>query len=147
MLDAPGPTFLALSETQLQHPVDKYTVAALMDIIGNYFRPARSAAQPAGKIDAALKCTETLMASARDELKALLEGVPELTGEIGAMLTLAHASERLVTPIIAVTTASGTLLRRKLEPVVNPVLLQYAVLRKIVPPQTGTTSRRHSTNS
>ena len=131
LLDAPGQTFLAVSETQLQHPVDKYTVAALMDIIGNYFRPARCAAEPAGEIDAALKCTETLMASARDELKALLEGVPELTGEIGAMLTLAHASERLVTPIIAVTTASGTLLRRKLEPVVNPVLQQYALLRKI----------------
>ncbi|MEK9134426.1 MAG: sulfur reduction protein DsrS, partial [Pseudomonadota bacterium] len=146
LLDAPGQTFLAVSETQLQHPVDKYTVAALMDIIGNYFRPARCAAEPAGEIDAALKCTETLMASARDELKALLEGVPDLRGEIGAMLTLAHAGERLVTPIIAVTTASGTLLRRKLEPVVNPVLQQYAVLRKIAPPQTGTTSHRHSPN-
>jgi hypothetical protein len=136
LLDAPGQTFLAVSETQLQHPVDKYTVAALMDIIGNYFRPARCSAEPAGEIDAALQCTETLMASARDELKALLEGVPELRGEIGAMLTLAHTGERLVTPIIAVTTASGTLLRRKLEPVVNPVLQQYAVLRKtaLVPP-------------
>ncbi len=147
LLDAPGQTFLAVSEAQLQHPVDKYTVAALMDIIGNYFRPARCAAEPAGEIDAALKCTETLMASAHDELKALLEGVPELRGEIGAMLTLAHTGERLVTPIIAVTTASGTLLRRKLEPVVNPVLQQYAVLRKIAPPQTGTTSHRHSSNS
>jgi len=143
LLDAPGQTFLAVSETQLQHPVDKYTVAALMDIIGNYFRPARCAAEPAGEIDAALKCTETLMASARDELKALLEGVPELTGEIGAMLTLAHAGERLVTPIIAVTTASGTLLRRKLEPVVNPVLQQYAVLRKTaLAPSGGRANRR-----
>ncbi|MEK7223086.1 MAG: sulfur reduction protein DsrS [Pseudomonadota bacterium] len=146
LLDAPGQTFLAVSETQLQHPVDKYTVAALMDIIGNYFRPARGGAEPAGEIDAALKCTETLMASARDELETLLEGVPELRNEIGAMLTLAHTGERLVTPIIAVTTASGTLLRRKLEPVVNPVLQQYAVLRKIAPPQTGTTSHRHSPN-
>jgi len=137
LLDAPGQTFLAVSEAQLQHPVDKYTVAALMDIIGNYFRPARCAAEPAGEIDAVLKCTETLMASARDELKALLEGVPELRGEISAMLTLAHTGERLVTPIIAVTTASGTLLRRKLEPVVNPVLQQYAVLRKTVCPPSG----------
>jgi len=137
LLDAPGQTFLAVSEAQLQHPVDKYTVAALLDIIGNYFRPARCAAEPAGEIDAVLKCTETLMASARDELKALLEGVPELRSEIGAMLTLAHTGERLVTPIIAVTTASGTLLRRKLEPVVNPVLQQYAVLRKTVCPPSG----------
>ena len=142
LLDAPGQTFLAVSEAQLQHPVDKYTAAALMDIIGNYFRPARCAAEPAGEIDAALKCTETLMASARDELKALLESVPELRGEIGAMLTLAHTSERLVTPIIAVTTASGTLLRRKLEPVVNPVLQQYALLRKTAHTPSGDRSAR-----
>ncbi len=145
LLDAPGQTFLAVSEAQLQHPVDKYTVAALMDIIGNYFRPARCA-EPAGEIDTAMRCTEELMASARDELKTLLETVPELREEIGAMLTLAHAGERLVTPIIAVTTASGTLLRRKLEPVVNPVLQQYTVLRKTAMPGTGITPRRHSPN-
>jgi hypothetical protein len=147
LLDAPGQTFLAVSEAQLQHPVDKYTVAALMDIIGNYFRPARCATEPAGEIDAALKCTETLMASARDELKALLEGVPELRGEISAMLTLAHTGERLVTPIIAVTTASGTLLRRKLEPVVNPVLQQYAVLRKTAQAPSGGHSNRKISGS
>ena len=142
LLDAPGQTFLAVSETQLQHPVDKYTVAALMDIIGNYFKPARCAAEPAGEIDAALKCTETLMASARDELKALQESLPELKAEIHAMLTLAHAGERLVTSIIAVTSASGTLLRRKLEPVINPVLQQYAVLRKTAHTPSGGRSNR-----
>ncbi|MGA9031520.1 MAG: hypothetical protein WB402_03250, partial [Sulfuricaulis sp.] len=147
LLDAPGQTFLAVSETQLQHPVDKYTVAALMDIIGNYFRPARYSAEPAGEIDAALQCTETLMASAGDELKALLEGVPELRGEIGAMLTLAHSGERLVTPIIAVTTASGTLLRRKLEPVVDPMLQQYAVLRKTTDAPAGGRSKRRISGS
>jgi len=147
LLDAPGQTFLAVSETQLQHPVDKYTVAALMDIIGNYFRPARCATEPAGEIDAVLKCTETLMASARDELETLLEGVPELRSEIGAMLTLAHTGERLVTPIIAVTTASGTLLRRKLEPVVGPVLQQYAVLRKTTDAPAGGRSNRRISGS
>jgi hypothetical protein len=147
LLDAPGQTFLAVSEAQLQHPVDKYTVAALLDIIGNYFRPARCATEPAGEIDAALKCTETLMASARDELETLLEGVPELRSEIGAMLTLAHTGERLVTPIIAVTTASGTLLRRKLEPVVNPVLQQYAVLRKTTDAPAGGRSNRRISGS
>jgi hypothetical protein len=58
------------------------------------------------------------------------------------MLTLAHAGERLVTPIIAVTTASGTLLRRKLEPVVGPVLQQYVVLRKTAHAPSGGHSNR-----
>ncbi|MHB8622532.1 MAG: sulfur reduction protein DsrS [Sulfuricaulis sp.] len=130
LLDSPGQTFLAVSETQLQHPVDKYTVATLLDIIGNYFKPARCTAALAKEIVDAIKCTEALITSARDELAALLEGVPELKNEIAAMLTLAHTSEQLVTPIIAVTTASGTLLRRKLGPVINPLLEQYTVLRK-----------------
>lgn len=141
LLDSPGQTFLAVSETLLQHPVDKYTVAMLMDIIGNYFKPAQCTTTSAREIVEALECTETVITSARDELAALLEGVPELRSEISAMLTLAHASEQLVTPIIAVTSASGTLLRRKLEPVINPVLEQYTVLRKT--PRAPSSDRAH----
>jgi hypothetical protein len=57
------------------------------------------------------------------------------------MLTLAHTGERLVTPIIAVTSASGTLLRRKLEPVIGPLLQQYGVLRKITPTEVRSSRR------
>jgi hypothetical protein len=144
LLDAPGQTFLAVSEAQLQHPVDKYTVAALMEIIGNYFAPARAAPAPAGGIGAALESAAARLASPSGEPAALLEKLPELRNEIGAMLTLAHAGERLITPIIAVTTASGTLLRRKLEPVLDPLLRQYAVLRKTAPAPAGGASRRRS---
>ena len=41
LLDSPGQTFLAVSETQLRHPLDKYTTARLFDAIGNYFASAR----------------------------------------------------------------------------------------------------------
>lgn len=37
----------------------------------------------------------------------------------------------LVLAILAQTSATGTLLRRKLEPVIGPLLAQYAVLRGI----------------
>ncbi len=145
LLDSPGQTFLAVSETQLQHPVDKYTVAILMDIIGNYFKPAKCTTTSAGEIVEALECTEALITSARDDLAALLDGVPELKNEISAMLTLAHANEQLVTPVIAVTSASGTLLRRKLEPIINPVLELYTVLRKTpLAPSSDSTHRRVS---
>lgn len=144
LLDTPGQTFLAVSEAQLQHPVDKYTVAALMEILGNYFAPARGAAAPAGEVGEALERTAAQLAAPGADLAALLEKLPELRNEIGAMLTLAHSSERLITPIIAVTTASGTLLRRKLEPVLDPLLRQYAVLRKNAQAPGGATRRRVS---
>jgi len=144
LLDRPGQTFLAVSEAQLQHPVDKYTVAALMEILGNYFVPARGATGPLGAIDDALECAAAQVAAAKGELAALLKSLPELREEIGAMLTLAHCSERLITPIIAVTSASGTLLRRKLEPVLEPVLRQYAVLRKTAQAPAGGATRRRA---
>ena len=98
--------------------------------------------EPAKEIGEALALSEQWVDTANEELAALLEEVPALKPEIGAMLTLAQTGEAWVTPIIAVTSATGTLLRRKLEPVVNPVLQQYAVLRKSGATPAGTTSRR-----
>jgi hypothetical protein len=145
LLDSRGQTFLAVSETQLLHPVDKYTVAKLMDIIGNYFRPALGAQKPSREIGAAIAVTEKLMAASDGESAALLEAVPELREEIAAMLTLTHTGEALVTPIIAASTASGTLLRRKLEPVLEPLLKQYAVLRKTAHAPSGSRAARRIT--
>jgi hypothetical protein len=124
--------------------VDKYTVAKLMEIIGNYFRPALGAQKPAREIGAAIAATEQLMAAAGGEPATLLQAVPELREEIAAMLTLAHTGEALVTPIIAASTASGTLLRRKLEPVLEPLLRQYAVLRKTAHAPSGSRVARRT---
>lgn len=145
LLDSPGQTFLAVSEAQLQHPIDKYTVAKLMDIVGNYFKPALGAQEPVEDIDAAMASAKKRMTDTDDETAALLKIVPDLREETSAMLALAHIGEALVTPIIAATTASGTLLRRKLEPVLEPLLAQYAALRKTAHvPSGGRTARRSS---
>ncbi|MDH3513299.1 MAG: sulfur reduction protein DsrS [Gammaproteobacteria bacterium] len=143
LLDTPGQTFLAVSEMQLLHPVDKYTVAKLMEVIGKYFRPALAGQEPVDEITAALGAARMRLQSGKGDVAALRESVPELHGEIAAMLTLAHAGEALVTPIIAASSASGTLLRRKLEPVLDPLLEQYAILRRTAHvPSGGRTGRR-----
>lgn len=142
LLSSTGQTFLAISETQLQHPVDKYTVAKLMDVIGNYFRPARQTPETLTEIGKVTTHAETALESAEGDLAALRKALPQLRKEIAAMLTLAHTGEALVTPIIAASTASGTLLRRKLEPVLGPLLRQYATLRNTAPTSSGGRSAR-----
>jgi hypothetical protein len=47
------------------------------------------------------------------------------------MLVLGATREALITPIIAQTSASGTVLRRKLEPVTSALFVEYAVLRAV----------------
>jgi hypothetical protein len=55
--------------------------------------------------------------------------VPELAGEVRAMAALAVMDAEVAKPVLAHTTASGTLMRKKLEPVITPVLRLFAELR------------------
>jgi len=61
-------------------------------------------------------------------VRQLLQAVPGLTREIHAMLALSCMDVDIATPIMSQTTASGTLMRKKLEPVSLPVLQLLAVL-------------------
>lgn len=140
LLDSPGQTFLAASEELLNHPVNNDSAAALFNIIGNFFKPAKQTNRCMGDIQEIMTLAETLEEFDSDDLDALIGELPALRREITAMLVLAHTNEDLITPILAKTTASGTLLRRKLEPVVAPLLLQCAALRGT--PMRGLASRR-----
>jgi hypothetical protein len=59
----------------------------------------------------------------------MLQAVPALARDVQAALTLGQAREALITPIIAQTSATGSLLRRKLEPVTGPLLAEVSILR------------------
>ncbi|MEK7816477.1 MAG: sulfur reduction protein DsrS [Pseudomonadota bacterium] len=128
LLGSAGQTFLAVSADLLRHPLDKYTVAQLLDVIGNYFAPTRPS-DAAPDIGSAMARAEAAAETGDGEVGLLLAAAPSLRLEIIAMLVLAQCAEALATPILAQTSATGTLLRRKLEPVINPLLAQIAVLQ------------------
>jgi len=68
-----------------------------------------------------------------EELPAarLLLGVaPTLRAELVALLVLARMDEAVVTPVFARSSAAGSLMRRKIEPVLHAVLAQIAMLRR-----------------
>jgi hypothetical protein len=127
LLDAPGQAFLTVAAEQLAHPLDKFTIALTFDLIGNYFSSARRGT--AVDIESALALAQAALEGNGDEIAELLRLAPELRDEIAALLLLAHCSETLATPIISKTSATGTLLKRKLEPVASPLLEKIAVLR------------------
>jgi hypothetical protein len=129
LLDRPGQTFLATAEKLLHHPVNDDAVAALLNTIGDYFKPARQANRESHDIQDIIMYAETQEAAVSNNLRVLMEAMPALKNEISAMITLAHTDETLIIPILARTTASGSLLRRKLESVITPLLRQCAVLR------------------
>ncbi len=129
LLDGPGQSFLAVSESLLRHPVSQDTTAALLNAVGGYFKAFRYGVAPSRDIVGLLAHAWRLLAEGPPDVMELVQTLPDLRGEIRAMLALGHTSEELIVPILAKTTATGTLLRRKLEPVTAPLLEQYAILR------------------
>ncbi len=142
-LSGPGQAFLKASEEVLRSPADQDVANALLNVLAAYFATVRPPSRDGGNTaEAAVADAEALGAGADqpDTLREMLETLPELSKEVCAMLTLSRMDAEVATPVLARTTAAGTLMRRKLEPVSTPILHQLAVLRGV--PFTPAASRR-----
>ncbi|BAN36731.1 protein involved in sulfur oxidation dsrS [Sulfuricella denitrificans skB26] len=143
LLSGPGQAFLQTSEEVLRRPENQDVIIALLNAIAAYFSAVRSGTGACRRsVEAALAHAEAVCASNEQpvEVRELLNAVPELAGEIRAMIALACMGAETATPVLALTTASGTLMRKKLEPVITPILHLFATLRGR--PFTATTPRR-----
>lgn len=133
LLSGPGQTFLAVCETVLRRPESQEAVSAVLDAIGAYFGPLRQAG--GATIEGVMKRADRLCGegggpdSPPEALTRLLRAAPALWPEIRAMLVLFGVGSELAAPIFARSTAIGSLMRRKLEPVLAPLFRQIAVLR------------------
>ena len=136
ILDNNGQTFLSVSESVLQRPTNQDAVVALLNAIGDYFKAARQTTEATRDIDQIInesqQCSENACkpdVNENNPLASLLHAVPDLRQEITAMLTFARINEEIIIPIFSKTTAVGSLMRTKLEPVTNPLRRQFFILR------------------
>jgi hypothetical protein len=108
-LSAQGQTFLAAAAEILDRPETQEVVTRTLNAVGRYFSGGEAwldAADPAMR-DACQSFSPRLEAAAR----------------------LARTSEAPVKPIFARSTAIGSLMRRKIEPVVAPIMADINSLR------------------
>lgn len=136
-LSGSGQTFLHACEEVVRHPAAQEVVNVMFNALGNYFRDGITgqllnshAIDDMILIAQQLCSTPDANENSQDAaLHTLLQTLPQLKPEICAILVLSGVRTALVEPIFARTTAIGTLMRTKLEPVTLPLLQQIAVLR------------------
>lgn len=129
-LDGRGQAFLWTGAEALQKPANQDVCSALLNAIGRYFGAARCFEGEAADIGELTGRVDALCEQRRSEdVAQVLAACPQLAPDVRAVLVLAHVSEALATHVFARTDAVGTLLRRKLEPVIGPLLQQFTVLR------------------
>lgn len=133
VLSGPGQSFLAGCEEAIQRPGTHEIVSPLLNTIGHYFSALAEYLAPADKLDQ-WQAEGAQLATGKPETPALLtellHAVPELRGDIGALLMLARTHADLAFPILRRTTAVNALLCTKLQPLFEPLERQLRVLRK-----------------
>lgn len=113
-LSGQGQSFLATAATVLERPEIQEVVSRTLDALAHWCAPLR-AADPATRVP--------LRA-------ALLAAAPQFESDCAALDALAAVDADSVRPIFLKTTAIGSLMRRKIQPVVVPLLDAAAVLRR-----------------
>ncbi len=126
LLDSEGQSFLEVAEDVMQNPYDQEVASALFNAIGRYLRELRSR-EAVRELEALETLIDELLEGA--DARALLEALPQLQGELRALLMLAHVSEYLLNPIFGQTDAVGTVMNEKIEPITLPLRRAIAVLR------------------
>ena len=123
-----GQRFARTAVEALKKPADQEVVESLLNAIAAYFRPVRPQHFSADDIDAIAREADQLC-STEGDIRAVLENLPELEPVIRAMLILSCLSVKLVNPIFARTDAIGTMMRKKIQPITEPIFEQLAILQ------------------
>lgn len=129
VLSASGQAFLAACDDVLRRPADQDVVRAMFYVMDSYFGILRHEVGEELDLEGATAMAQQRLAIPDRELAAVLAAVPQCLPMLRALMVLAEVGEFSVAPILSRTTAIGSLMRRKLEPVSEPVMEQIAVLR------------------
>lgn len=132
VLSASGQAFLAVATQILQRASNQEVVVALLNAQSRYFRAVRWMNEPCQDVartidEAAVVCSRA------PEARQLLDIEPALLPMLVTLVALASMDEAIVTPVFARSTASGSLMRRKIEPVITPVLERISILQRPLP--------------
>jgi len=130
VLGGPGQTFLRSAADILRRPANQDVVNVLLEAIARYLDAVRPPGDPEADLDGIVAEVEHLCARQPPPgVSEVLERLPQLQPELRALLVLSRVGYPVVRPVFSRTTAIGTLMRRKLEPVTLPLLRAIETLR------------------
>jgi hypothetical protein len=133
VLSAKGQAFIKTIGDALQKPGNQDVVVSLLSAVSKYFESITPQQFSEDNIDAICTEAETLCCSNNEQINKVIslfdDNADKVREYLCAMTVLACLSVKLVNPIFARTDAIGTVMRKKIKPVTDPVFAQLQVLR------------------
>ncbi len=120
---ASGQTFLHVLSSVLSRPPTQDVVQAAFDIVRAYFSPLRPSGDPDLSIEALLRDAEDYVRpnQAPEMVQACVDQLPQTKAELAAMRLLSGLGYGALRPVLRDSTVMGSLMRRKLAPVLESV--------------------------
>lgn len=130
VLSGPGQAFVRTVTSVLAKPPSQDVVQHSLDLLREYFAVLRPEGDPDVTLDELLADAGAWIESgaASGGGRACLHAAPELAADLRAMRVLSGLGYGVLRPVLRDSTAAGSLMRRKLAPVLDPILGQLAVL-------------------
>lgn len=127
VLEPAGQSYLKTAVLVLDKPSNQDVVVALFESLEHYFQTVRPHQDKRRDImqiltEAQQHCAAAQIEPVNKALQQLHQLLPQTQPLIESLLVLSCVGEQLVAPIFATTDAIGTVMRRKIEPIVSPVL-------------------------
>ena len=136
LLSPAGQSFLASVETVLKKPANQDVMVELMHALDTHAASLALDEYKRSDIEAIVRRAELMMAGEVDangelnqSLQQLLQAHPDGVHHICAMLVLALLGEAVLNPVFSRTDAIGTVMRKKLKPVTDPIHEQITILK------------------
>jgi len=133
VLSAKGQAFIKTIDDALKKPGNQDVVVSLLEAVAKYFASITPETFTEDDIESICVEAESLCCSNNEEIKdvvsALNEAAENAQQYLCAMTIMACLSVKLVNPIFARSDAIGTVMRKKIKPVTDPVFEQLKILR------------------
>ena len=136
LLSPAGQSYLATVETVLKKPANQDVMVELMHALDTHAALLALGEYKCRDIEDIVRMAQVMMegeAGVDDEsnqsLQQLIQAHPEGVHHIRAMLVLGLLGEAVLNPVFSRTDAIGTVMRKKLKPVTDPIHKQITVLK------------------
>ena len=125
VMSASGQNFIRTAELVLKKPNNQDVVESLLDAIAMYFREIRPRSFSADNIEAICAEMASLCEDATGEIADVISCAPELKEQVRAGLVLSCLGVSLLNPVFARTNAIGSVMRKNIKHITDPVFEQF----------------------
>ena len=129
LLSGEGQAMLETYSSVMKKPSDQDVVVTLFNTMGHYFTVEETGFPKPRQIEEVHAFVGHLMQNPHGALHELLQIWPQAKSICSAIIFLSMVSESLLDPVFGVTDAIGTVMRKRIAHLIEPIQQQVAALR------------------